>query len=346
MSAALQDLTPRLGAAEEAALREAQAMVARGTPVEAIEVLTRANRAAPSEALERELVRVRMAAFPAIRTEGPAAWPAPWADPFPDHPGIPDVALADLTTAVMAGAILHHGAVIVRGLIPEAKAAELRDGIDTAFAARDAHRAGNKIENRFYAPVEVGKFKDRRTWVEDGGGVWTADSPRMLFELTELWGAGRLTGMITEYFGERPALSVVKSTLRRVPVDAGTDWHQDGAFLGRGIRSVNIWVSLSHCGEDAAGLDIVGRRLPYIVQTGSHGSWFDWSVGPRLVETMQRAGVRVESPIFRPGDGILFDHYNLHRTGIRPHMTKERWAIESWFFAPSRYPMDSLPLVI
>ena len=36
----------------------------------------------------------------------------------------------------------------------------------------------------------------------------------------------------------------------------------------------------------------------------------------------------------------------LHRTGIRPGMTPERWALENWFFAPSSYSMDQEPLVI
>ena len=63
--------------------------------------------------------------------------------------------------------------------------------------------------------------------------------------------------MIAGYLGERPALSVKKWTLRRVPIDTSADWHQDGAFLGSGIRTINMWLSLSQCGADAPGLDIV-----------------------------------------------------------------------------------------
>ena len=41
-----------------------------------------------------------------------------------------------------------------------------------------------------------------------------------------------LARLLTDYLGERPILSANKCTLRRVPVEANTDWHQDGAFLG------------------------------------------------------------------------------------------------------------------
>jgi hypothetical protein len=37
---------------------------------------------------------------------------------------------------------------------------------------------------------------------------------------------------------------------------------------------------------------------------------------------------------------------NLHCTAIAPGMTKDRYAIEAWFFAPSCYPMNQLPLMV
>ena len=35
----------------------------------------------------------------------------------------------------------------------------------------------------------------------------------------------------------------------------------------------------------------------------------------------------------------------LHRTGVSPGMTRTRYAIESWFFAPSTYPQDQVPIL-
>jgi hypothetical protein len=254
-----------------------------------------------------------------------------------------------LTVEIMGGAFQHHGALWVHDFIPGEEAERLRQGIEQAFKARDAHYAGASIEetNPWYAQIRLeSAVAMARGWVEDGGGVWTADSPRMMFELIEFFQQSGLIDIITAFLGERPALSVGKSTLRRVPCTSSTDWHQDGAFLGETVRTVNVWASLSDCGEDAPGLDIVAQRLPYVVQPGTHGAAFDWSVGPGKVELLQQEGAPVVSPVFKPGDIMLFDQLMLHRTGIRPGMTKSRWAVESWFFAPSTYPVEQGPLVI
>ena len=50
-------------------------------------------------------------------------------------------------------------------------------------------------------------------------------------------------------------------------------------------------------------------------------------------------------PIFEPGDALLFDDFFLHQTGVSPGMTQQRYAIETWFFAPSTYPHDQIPIL-
>ena len=50
-------------------------------------------------------------------------------------------------------------------------------------------------------------------------------------------------------------------------------------------------------------------------------------------------------PHFAPGDALLFDELFLHRTATDDTMTRERYAIETWFFAPSVYPGDQIPFV-
>ncbi len=115
--------------------------------------------------------------------------------------------------------------------------------------------------------------------------------------------------------------------------------------MGTEIRSVNLWLSLSDCGHDASGLEFLPRRLDRVLPTGSHGANFDWSVGPGMVEEAA-SGVATISPIFAPGDALLFDHFFLHRTGVPAAISKPRYAIESWFFAPSAYPAQQVPLSI
>jgi hypothetical protein len=214
----------------------------------------------------------------------------------------------------------------------------------------DARGEGTPLEETapWYVPVTAGpqyslKFGER-WWIRNGGGVWTADSPRMAFELIEAFEAAGLREVLQGYLGEPPTLSVKKWTLRRVPIDSGTEWHQDGAFLGSDIRTVNVWVSLTDCGVDAPSLDLVPARVRDVLPTGTNGAQFDWSISQATVDEA-RGGTEIVRPHFAAGDGLLFDERFVHRTGVSPGMTRERYAVESWFFAPSVYPHDQIPLV-
>jgi hypothetical protein len=176
--------------------------------------------------------------------------------------------------------------------------------------------------------------------------VFAGDSPRLLFDLLEVVGEAGVPDLVAAHLGEPPALSVKKTTLRRVTKEkSNAAWHQDGAFMGTDIRTVNLWLALSHCGDDAPGLDILPRRLDHIVETGTPGAVFDWSASPDMVE--RAAGeTPVCRPIFEPGDALLFDHLFMHRTAASPHMTRDRHGVEMWFFAPSMYPPSQIPLVV
>ena len=139
-------------------------------------------------------------------------------------------------------------------------------------------------------------------------------------------------------------MSVNKCTLRRVPVDSSGEWHQDGAFLGEQVRSLNVWMALSHCGVDAPTMDVVPRRFDHVRAHRHRRTPFDWAVGPDAGRGGGRRR-RHAAPEFAPGDVLLFDHLFLHRTAAEPTMTSERHAIESWFFAPSTYPDGQIPIL-
>lgn len=110
------------------------------------------------------------------------------------------------------------------------------------------------------------------------------------------------------------------------------------------MRTVNVWLALSPCGGDrpSPGLDLVPKRFDEIVHTGDGGSYFYWTVGD---DTVRGEGMEVVRPTFDAGDAILFDEYLLHRTALDPGMTDERYAVESWFFAPSAYPSKYPPVL-
>lgn len=327
-------------------LAQATTLEEQGRCLEAVELLTEANRVAPAPALDVRLVKLRNKAFAELGTPGSAyAEPASvQAEIDPDGAGLPGVAAAELTAATIRRAFLEFGCLIVRGLVPEENAARLQSGIDRTFAGRDAALEGAPVQETtpWYHPFQPApEYRDSvahgRGFVGKGSGIWTADSPRLTFELLETFEQAGVRRIVSEYLGERPAISVNKGTLRRAAPKVGTEWwHQDGAFLGSEIRSMNIWLSLNHSGVDAPGLEVVPKRLETIVEKGTEGADFDWSVGEPVVERV--SGGVLARPVFRPGDALLFDHLCLHRTGSDASMTKTRYATETWFFAPSAYP--------
>jgi hypothetical protein len=271
-------------------------------------------------------------------------------DLFPSS-GVPEITPDKLTAESLGAGILHHGCLIVRGLFAPTEAESLVKGIDKAIERSIAFAKGASAAETlpWYAPIPLppkSAVALGRAFIQKGTGVLTGDSPRMLFELIEFIQQKRIDAIIAEYLGEQPVLSVGKSTLRRVPHTIGTtDWHQDGAFLGESVRTVNMWLALSRCGDEAPGLEIVPRRIDHIVETGTQGAHYKWSVGHGVAVDIA-ADKPIVSPIFMPGDAIFFDHLFLHRTGATPNMTKDRWAIETWFFAPSTYPIQQEPIVL
>jgi hypothetical protein len=332
-------------------LAHAHELMRQTNYIEAIAHLRRACLEQPDGEYQRLLAQCRYFAYLAKPPEPgvDGVWPVEVEDVFAGVDGIPEITADQLNVRTLAAGIRCHGALLVRGLLRESRARELVSGIDQALqGCADWHSGGDQVTDAAWYSrvplVEGCELAEGRNFGESIGGVWAADSPRMLYELTEMYEANGVLGTIADYFGERPLMSVGKSTLRRVPASQGVaDWHQDGSFMGSDIRSVNVWLSLSHCGEDASGLEILPRRVPEVLPTGSHGAKFYWTVGPGMVE-LTAAGVSTVSPVFAPGDALLFDHFFLHRTGVPAGISKPRYAIESWFFAPSGYPAKQVPL--
>jgi hypothetical protein len=330
-------------------LAEARRLEEDGRYRDAIGTLTRANRAGRVAAIERALVRLRHEAFASTDHTPPSPLPPPIVAE-PAGPTLAEIEPGELSVDALRRGLARSGCLLVRGLVPHDRVEAMVDGIDRALEAFDAGLAGAPVSDTepWYAPFTPGpgqfRVGGRRNWVRASGGIWAADSPRMLFELLALVDDLGIGGLVSEHLGEQPALSANKCTLRRVPVDTNTDWHQDGAFLGTEVRTLNLWLSLSRCGVDAPGLDLVPRRLDDVVQTGTDGAIFDWAVSPVVVDQLA-VDAPVLRPEFEPGDALLFDHLFLHRTAVSPGMTRERYAIETWFFAPSAYPDGQIPLV-
>jgi hypothetical protein len=260
--------------------------------------------------------------------------------------GIPEVAARDLTAPLLRGAILDRGCLLVRGLVQEQEAARVRQRIDRALGALAAIEAGDPPDCGFFehfAPDPRYGLHER-TWVTGAGGLWTADSPFLTADVCALFEQHGLVELARGYLREEPLLSVQKGTLRKISPGTGGAWHQDGHFLGS-VKALNIWISLSRCGDVSPGLDLVPRRLEEIVATGTEGAPLDWTVAQDVAQRL--AGERgIVRPIFNPGDALMFDEMFLHTTAIEESMSEPRYAIETWFFGSSAFPPEYAPIAL
>ena len=335
-------------------LAEADALVKLGKFKEAINLLQISNRQFGSPEMEILLVNLRYRAF--FHSEFLTQlkqWPPEVTDLFAESIGIPEVDSTQFNAETLRSGVFKRGSIIVRGLLDQEDVELLHRGIEQTYLHCDLALAGSSIDvtKPWYVPFQpINSDADSlipREWYRSGGAQLAADSPRGLFNLLECFEKNGIVDVITDYLGERPALSVRKTSLRQIPPNLNTEngWHQDGAFLGAGIRTVNLWIALTDCGVDAPSMDMVPRRLSSIVPTGTDGALFNWSISSQMLDE-----VCSESPFshlhFKAGDAIVFDEMNLHRTSTLPTMTLPRFAVEAWFFAPSCYPMDQLPLIV
>jgi len=332
---------------------ELNELIEAGKWSEAIAMASEANRQQASGELECHLADIRLRACEGLEwSQSESPWPPVIPDPFPGVEGIPEISASELSVETLGGGILHHGSVIVRGLLDSQKAQSLIQDIDRTLSAQAEKKAGKALAETapWFAPppsLQKHKLGVGRNFIAETGGIWAIDSPRTLFHLMEVYHQLGLKDLLRGYFGEDPCLSVRKWVLRRVqPLEGEPDWHQDGSFMGTEVRSANLWVALNHCGGETStpGIDLIPKRLEHIVQTGTDGARFDWTVGPAYVEKHFQDSLSVR-PEFYPGDAVFFDQFNLHRTAYSPQMDNARYAIECWFFAPSSYPMKQIPLM-
>jgi hypothetical protein len=130
-----------------------------------------------------------------------------------------------------------------------------------------------------------------------------------------------------------PLLKCIVRYQRPDHVASFLPFHQDADGDKLDTHMINCWTALDECGADAPGIEVVNTPL-----TTHHPELF-------LYETLDKAGdqvwhtqagavleqfghIGVTRPVFRAGDGIVFDHLAMHRTYITPSMSKPRMSIE------------------
>jgi hypothetical protein len=315
-----------------------------------IGTLSRSHRARPDRDTERRLLRLRhLAGLGLASGSGEAPdYPEPDFERLPEGDPLPELSPDDLTPALLRAAVLRDGCALVRGLVDRQRALEFADLIDRSFGERERIEAGDPAAEGYYEEFEPEPPhtvpSDQRSWIKVGGGVLAADSPLLAAEMLAMFEGAGVTRLVAGYLGEHPLLSLEKTTLRKADPEVGGAWHQDGRFMGE-VRALNLWLSLSRCGDEAPGLDIVPRRLGEIVTTTTDEAVLDIQVSQAKAE--EAAGdTPIIRPIFEPGDALFFDDLFLHKTGSDPSMPKPRFAIESWFFGGSAFPAEYGPLAV
>jgi hypothetical protein len=324
-------------------------LVGEGRLLDAIAGLSAANRARQSFALEARLVELRHQAWQGLAHQPPRGdWPRPVRDLFPGSANPPECPRSELTAERLASAIQHHGSLIVRGLFSPHWCGVLRQDIDRAMdTARQWVTAPEAPPpSEWFSPFAPAQHTfsafDRRM-MSDFATAYTAESPRTLFDFLEALNEAGVDRLLAEYFDERPAFSLIKSAFRRTPPDAPGGWHQDGYVAGLTTRTVNVWAVVTPCGSSAPGLDPLPRRMDAMLPTCKDAS-FDFLIPAESVAELAR-----ETPICRPefaaGDALLFDQFLVHQTGCGGSFRETRYGFESWFFAPSTFPVKWYPFI-
>jgi len=320
-----------------------------------LSLLDEKYRISPSLELAKEIINARIGSF---ESKSPISceWNEPAASMKTAAHDLPEIDASNLTVDVVKKSIVESGGLIVRNFASSGECAGLRLEIAQALEEYRELSLGRvqKSDCKYVSrpgsiPGEKKHFPiaDRDRGIATGS-IWAVDAPHLAVKLIDFYKRKGIDQLLLRYFDEPAVLSVKKWLLRCIAPNNGAEagWHQDGRFMGERIRSLNLWLALSECGAkaDAPGIEFVMDQSRVIYETGTNGAAFDWTVGQGLIDKLcgDKCIVR---PRFSPGDAVIFDHYNLHRTAYGCSDSACRYAVETWFFAASRAPENQHPLV-
>jgi hypothetical protein len=277
--------------------------------------------------------------------------------PWPDDTPVPEIDVADFDGGKLRSAMASSGSLIVRGFLDIPTTRFYKSVIDTVLSTCYTPPAAGATEgdtqSAFYNPpsnldslMPAQKWGNARGFHRKSGSAMCIESSTIAENLLGLYESKGLREIIADYLGEPACLSALKWVLRRslLPVNPA-GWHQDGAFMGCDINSINMWIPLDNCGGEtgAPGLDLLPKRLTEIVNTGTDGAVFNWSISKGEINESFGEDAII-SPVFNAGDAFFFDHFYLHRTQYKENFSHLRYAIETWFFGSANFPKNQIPL--
>ena len=281
---------------------------------------------------------------------GDAAYPEPDAGALPAADGLPEIAAADVTPELLRAGILRDGCLLVRGLVDRDAALALRRADrPRASPSASAIDAGGRAADGYYEEFRPdARLQPVRGARVDQGRRRRAGRRLAAAELRDARAVPRrrrAAASSTATSASRALISMHKTTLRKASPSVPGAWHQDGTFMGD-VRALNLWLSLSRCGDVAPGLDIVPRRLDAARRRRRPTRRCCRSRRRRRKVEEAAGPAGIIRPIFEPGDALFFDELFMHQTASDPSMPNPRFAIESWFFGASGFPEDYAPVAV
>lgn len=322
-------------------LDSAEDLAGSGQTLAAVDYLQAQNRTLGEPIVERRLAELRRDAVMELDRQVDPPRPQ-FDDPFPGHKGLIEIDGADATPELVNGAVQHHGCVLVRGLLSTDVTDALIADIDQSMAARDAANEGADAEatSPWYVALpahpEIPSFRPEARADPNWYRVCTMDSPRTMFNLIEHYEDAGVTDIARAALGTRPVMTGHKWALRRMPKRKVSGWHQESSVWdsGRPVRTINVWMALNECGIDSPGFDVLPRRETEIVPPDRNF----------MLSKDTFAAISGDddfaSPVYGPGDAMIFDEFLVHRTKTDDAMEGLRYSIESWFFSPAGIPDD------
>jgi hypothetical protein len=341
------DLNTVADASSARALAEAEGLASSGAVLEAIDLLQRSSYERRDPLVDVRLAELRRDAFATLeRAPDASRWPPEFADPFPGETGLIDLPRSEVTPELIGGAIRHHGCILVRGLLDPETAEGLVPSIESAFAGLEAANEGASAAETspWYVPLASHPDFPPDQTDERANLRWyrvcTMDSPRAMFDVIGAFEAAGVREITETYLDARPVMTASKWALRRMPKRKLSGWHQEAnVFPKVHLRTMNIWLTLTACGDDSPSLDVVPRREA-VVHPLDNGFMIPMPAFEEIA-----AGAPKVSPRYEPGDAMLFDEMLIHRTNTDQSMERVRYSIESWFFAPAGHPVELGPIV-
>jgi phytanoyl-CoA dioxygenase PhyH len=280
---------------------------------------------------------------------------------------VPEVDVSEFSSDFLKKSLRTKGCLIVRNFFSTDEVKAMRSFVDHSFAincnpdSRVNQYLGKRVNfDAVLAKTRAAikeKKKENPTYVNtamfgskltqplgDKKSFLTAQTPILVEKLLNLFDEKGLKTLLQDYFAHDPCVSVYKWALRRsTPPEAPIDFHQDGAFMGDEISSLNCWIPLSNCGSgsDVHGLDVVPKRFMTTFRKGS--GVMDWTISEKAVVDAYTEEAIV-TPSFREGDIFFFDHLLVHRPQCLPNASGQRYAIETWFFDSVNFPKNQIPI--